>query len=368
MAWHILEGLCEPIETTLAAIEFAPSPRHRVSWSPVPVSRFLGRRIVLVELMQFVCRANRFPRQGFDVVVAGFAETWQSDVAHAHFCYPAWRRAVLAEGLSLSERFLRRANPLGWVQWFLEQRHARQARCLVAVSEGLRQDLIRHYHVPPERVRVIPNGVDMEEFTPAGRQEARRGLAEQWGLPQEAVWLCFVAAYDPVWKGLSSVIEAIARVPEAPLFLCVAGGGRQQKAFRRLAASLGVSERIRWLGYQKKVAELYRACDIYLQPSAWEAFSLASLEAAASGLPILATRVSGMLEVLEEGVNGYFVSRDPQDLAARIRTLSVDPALRRRMGEASRARSAQFSWETVVRQWESLLRELSGAIPEGAAP
>ena len=151
----------------------------------------------------------------------------------------------------------------------------------------------------------------------------------------------------------------MARLPRGSAILWVAGGRDAGGVFHRRAEALGVAADVRWLGPRSDMPAVYRACDVYLHPSAWEAFSLASLEAAASGLPLLGTRVSGMAEVLEEGVNGWFVARDGAGIARRVEALAADPGLRRRMGIASRERALRLSWVAAARTWDDLLSSLA---------
>lgn len=345
---------------TLAAADCEPSPEARLSRLPIPPGLW-GRRWggFFGESLSFLRHVASLPRGGFDVTVAVLGDAWTSDVAAAHFCYPAWRDAVLPVTPAGLPRLARRLNPAGFLQWAVEARQAARAQRVVAVSEGLRSDLIRRYGLPPGKVLVIPNGVDAETFTPAGRVEARAELARAHAAPASSIWLLFVAAYDLAWKGLAPVLEALTRpLPRAPI-LWIAGGWDPEGRFRRLAGRLGVADRVRWLGGRDDMPRIYRACDVYLQPSAWEAFSLASLEAAASGLPIVATRVSGMSEILQEGVNGHFVARDGAEIADRVARLADDEGLRVRMGEASREAARRFSWRACARLWKEMLESLA---------
>lgn len=341
-------------DVTIAATDCHAEAAGFGSWIPVPPGRFA--RTHAGELLGFMRRTRRIPRASFDAAVGILGEYEEPDVAWAHFCHPAWRRQVLPVTPAGRARLARRLNPAGFLQARAERRQAARARTVVAVSEGLRQELTREYALAPERVRVIENGVDARVFTPDGRAEARGTLARQWELPERVPWILFVASYDLAWKGLAPAMEGLARAG-GDARLLVAGGRDPSGHFRRRAARLEIADRVRWLGHQAEMPALYRACDLYLAPSAWEAMSLASLEAASSGLPLLATRVSGMPEILGDGENGFFVTRDGEDIARRLRELA-DPRRRAGMGEASRARAARFAWENAAEKWLSLLAEL----------
>jgi UDP-glucose:(heptosyl)LPS alpha-1,3-glucosyltransferase len=104
---------------------------------------------------------------------------------------------------------------------------------------------------------------------------------------------------------------------------------------------------------------LYAAGDAFVLPTAYEAFPLVSLEAAASGLPLLVTRVSGIEDLLRDGFCGWFVAREPRDIARRLNELGSNQALAVRMAAAARAVAAGYSWEAMTDKYRSLYSELS---------
>jgi UDP-glucose:(heptosyl)LPS alpha-1,3-glucosyltransferase len=146
--------------------------------------------------------------------------------------------------------------------------------------------------------------------------------------------------------------------------LMVAGAGDQQ-SYGALARSLGVHERVRFLGVSTDVPLVYQAADAFVLPSSYETFSLVTFEAAASGLPILAAPVSGVRELLRDGENGYLIGRDPGPIAARLRELAADPELRARLSRAARESALEFSSERMVARHHELYQRL-GAGPAGA--
>jgi UDP-glucose:(heptosyl)LPS alpha-1,3-glucosyltransferase len=147
-------------------------------------------------------------------------------------------------------------------------------------------------------------------------------------------------------KGVDIVIRALATVPSMDLRYVVVGDDDPREC-DALARQLGVRDRVLFAGQAREVTPFYAAADIFVLPTAYEAFSLALIEGAAAGLPLLVTRVHGASDVLVEGVNGLFVLRAPADLARSL-SLLADPGLRQTMGEESRLRSAAFSWESIA--------------------
>jgi UDP-glucose:(heptosyl)LPS alpha-1,3-glucosyltransferase len=157
-------------------------------------------------------------------------------------------------------------------------------------------------------------------------------------------------------KGLGPAIEALARAPG--WVLVVAGDGDRQR-YQQLADSLGVGSAVRWLGVTSDVQLAYALADAFVLPSAYETFSLVTFEAAASGLALLCTPVSGVRELVRDGENGFLIDRDPRQIARRLEQLAADPHLRVELGRAARASALRFSWQTTVRRHHQLYERIT---------
>lgn len=222
-----------------------------------------------------------------------------------------------------------------------------RTRRLVGVSRGVSEEVRELFPAVAEQVMTIPNGVDLDRYRPdpAARAEVRTEL----GLSQDELVAAFVGIE---WgrKGLAHAIEALTDAPSWKLL--VAGSGDEPR-LRALADSAGVAERVRFLGVRDDAPRVLAAADAFVLPTAYETFSLATFEAAACGLPLLNTRVHGVEELLQDGVNGWFVVRDGEDIAARLHELE-DPELRARMGGTARAAAASYGWEPVIDAYAKL--------------
>lgn len=216
---------------------------------------------------------------------------------------------------------------------------------LAAFSPGHKRELERHF--PDVPVTVTPNAVDTKRFHPDAA--VRRELRAAEGVGSDEVVVLFVAN---AWKqrGLPAVIEGLAQAASnAPvsLRLWVVGYGDAER-YGALAREHGVGDRVRFFGLQPGVERFYQAADLFVFPTAYETFCLAAYEAAACGLPVVATRVSGIDDLVGEEEAGILVERKPKAVGKAIARLAADPALRERMGEIGRQRASAYTWERSV--------------------
>lgn len=220
---------------------------------------------------------------------------------------------------------------------------ANRAATFVGVSEGISQEVREHYPELREHVVTIHNGVDTEGFAPGVREADARALRGRLGIGEGRLLAAFVGGE---WerKGLEPTIRALADAREWDVL--VAGDGDRER-YVALARSLGVASALHLLGVTDDVQLVYAAADAFVLPSAYETFSLVTFEAAASGLPLLATPVSGVRELIDDGRNGFSIDREPATIAARLRELS-DPQLRARLGAAARESALAYSWDAMV--------------------
>lgn len=225
----------------------------------------------------------------------------------------------------------------------------------VCVSEGVAGEVRKHYPELADRVLTIHNGVDAASFVSGARAQEAHALRLRLGIGAQRLVVAFVGSE---WerKGLQPLIQALAQAPEWDLV--VAGEGDRRR-YRELADSLGVGAAVHWLGVTREVQLVYELADAFVLPTSYETFSLVTFEAAASGLPILATPVNGVRELLQDGHNGFLISRDPGEIAERLQRLADDPALRTQMGCAARRSALAFSWEAMVTKHHELYIRLS---------
>ena len=277
------------------------------------------------------------------------------DTVAVHYCHCAYSAAPARPGrlyalydwaVGVVERSSER--------WYVRRNPSAQ---LVCVSEGVAEEVRDCFPAAASRVVTIHNGVDVEEFAPGAAAAEGEALRAHLKLEPGALLAAFVGG-DWERKGLAAAVAALAQAPE--WHLAIAGNG-PQRPYEQLAASLGVSERVHWLGVRGDVRPVYAAADAFVLPSSYETFSLVTFEAAASGLPVIAGDVNGVRELITSGENGYLVEPTAELLAARLVALGADPALRAAFGAAAREAASAFTWERMVAAHEELFQRLGAA-------
>jgi D-inositol-3-phosphate glycosyltransferase len=232
---------------------------------------------------------------------------------------------------------------------------------ILASSEDERAQLVRLYGAEPDRVEVVPPGVDHELFAPGAKGPARAAL----GLGHGPV-LLFVGRIQPL-KGVDVAIEAAALSGPDTTLLVVGGpsglqGEAEQRRLVELARGLELDGRVRFVPPQAhgRLATYYRAADVCLVPSRSESFGLVALEAAACGTPVVAAAVGGLQTLVDHGTTGFLVEgRDPAAFAACAAELVADRASAARMAAAAAARAQRYSWSITAARLRRLCADLT---------
>lgn len=205
------------------------------------------------------------------------------------------------------------------------------------------------WRLDERRLRYVPNGVDLARFAAAGEPASATAVDS----PVVGPVVGTVAALRPE-KNLARLLRAIALVPG--LRLVVVGDGPERVALQALAGALGIGERVEWLGHMTHPASVYRRMDVFALSSDTEQMPLSVLEAMAAGLPVAATDVGDVREMLAPGNAPFVVAREDAALAGALARLAADAALRRGVGAANRAKAAaEYGQARMFAEWGELV-------------
>lgn len=245
----------------------------------------------------------------------------------------------------------------------LEWYSNRSLHLAIAVSEATKRDWMRRTGISSGRVITIHNGINPDDFARRQtKQEARAKLA----LPQDAIILGGLGRLDPA-KGFVHLIEALATLrSEFPnALVAIAGNGALREQLEAKAQTLGVSDRVAFLGFQTDVNLVLDACDVFVLPSLCEALPFALLEAMAHELPAVGTTVGGVPEVIVSGQTGFLAqARAGAALAQALRPLLESADLRERLGRAGRERVVKHFHESdMVRKTLDVYRQMLAGKP-----
>ena len=232
---------------------------------------------------------------------------------------------------------------------------------LVASTHDEREQLVRAYDADPDRIEVIPAGVDHAIFSPGDRTTVRRRLRLA-----DRPTLLFVGRIQPL-KGVDLAVRTLAELDHPRARLVVVGGPSGVDGSTELARvhsmvrALGLEDRVHFVAPQvhEALAAYYRAADVVLVPSRTESFGLVALEAAACGTPVVAADVGGLRSIVADGTTGYLVpTRDPSDYADRVARILGDPERTAAMRREAVARSGRFTWSITAARLRRLYADL----------
>jgi starch synthase len=272
-----------------------------------------------------------------------------------------WKAEQLGSGYAMSS--------------WMERTAILDANAVIAVSKEAREDVLRVYPIAPERVRVIYNGIDLNEY----RRTSETTALETYGVDPSVPYVLFVGRITRQ-KGVTHLVDAIRYLPHGTQVVLCAGAPDTPEIAAEMRQKIQRARegnpRIVWIEKmvtKPEAIQLYSHARVFCCPSVYEPFGIINLEAMACCAPVVGSATGGIKEVIVDGVTGYLVPFEPhavtgfpeqpeqfaKDLAAKLSDLLADPEKCRKFGEAGRKRVEEtFSWSSIADQTVALYREL----------
>lgn len=251
-------------------------------------------------------------------------------------------------------------NRSGRANWLLRQ-YVRLADKIIAISPDVKHYLTSKAKISPENVRMINNGVTIPKYPTQKRISMKR---TDLGLAKSDVVVGFVGRLFNDHKRVTDLLEAVALLADPRIKVLIVGDGRDKGLVVEKLNSLGLLEKVIMAGYQNETTLYYSMMDIFCVPSAREGFGLVAAEAMLHHLPVIASEVGGLKNVVVDGETGYLVPpKDPIAIASKINELILDAEKRTQMGEMGYRRSMEnYTADQYCKNIQNLYLELFGAV------
>lgn len=352
---EVAERIAQKHEVHLYARKAEDLDLSRIAWHRIPGVNWAE----VIDFGSYYLEVNRRVRPGeFEIVHTIGCNTQRGNVVTIQNIQPAKKQIL--ERLGQHERVSPARRLTRWMylnatcaaeKRLYQHKPGRTAPMFLPVSRGVANELTKHYDIGPAQMRIVPNAADTQRFKPLP-DSARQAWRKTYGVPEDHIMAIF-AGGEWARKGLDFAIQAMGLLHDVPLTLFVAGDDPDRARFVKMAHDANAHDRIIFGGFRKDMPHALGAADLFLFPSWYEAFSLATIEAAACGLPVVATCINGTEDFISPGENGEFIEYDPAQIATVLRRLCAQPQHLKTMGANARERvELNYTWDRVAQMTE----------------
>lgn len=316
-----------------------------INFVKVPMTRWPFRFMAPLTYAFFVNRAIK--KEDFDIIHSQTRTYYQDVATLGGGCHRAW----IDEGSSF-----KLLDPFHRAVLSIEKRQFQNGnyKRIIVNSKLSKNGILKFYPVPEERIKVIHNGVDAERFNPLNKEKYRTEIRKKHNLSDDDFVILYVGSGFKR-KGVSYLIEAVARlgndyINKNRIRLLIVGKDNLMP-YKRLAAQFGIDKNIIFVDYAGETEKYYAASDIFALPTFFDPFANVTLEAMASGLPVITTKKNGASEIIEDGKDGFVINApfEIDALTEKIRAL-LSPELRKEAGDKARKKAMNLTWDRMTEE------------------
>ncbi|HPD56819.1 MAG TPA: glycosyltransferase family 4 protein [Smithellaceae bacterium] len=319
-----------------------------------------------IKQLLFVWQHKRMTTQKHFDIVMGFGNTICMNVYQSHggVHWFSTARKVYSEK-SILRRIIKRILILfsakQWTRAWIEAAAFRinPRPKIIAIADMIKRDMETFFHISPDEIEIVYNGVDTKRFNNSIQQRFRGKLRKQWGLSEKDTAFLFVS-YELKKKGIEPLVEAAAKLKAVASndFRVIVAGRQPYRSLKRLIEKLDLEKTVTFVGRVKSMEEYYANSDVFVLPTYYDACSLVVIEAMASGLPSITTVYNGAAGIISDGINGYVISHPPDatELADKMYLL-MDKQRREKMSREAALSGQKYSAERNHREIIKILDE-----------
>jgi UDP-glucose:(heptosyl)LPS alpha-1,3-glucosyltransferase len=280
----------------------------------------------------------------FDITFATPSRYLSPKVIDLQFIYGYWRDYKIKNNLPLSLE--------DYICSLIEKYNIRKAKKIIAISKSAKRDIQKKYNISEEKVKVVYNGVNLDEFTPKNKiryKDEINSIKKNFGIRKDELIFLFIGNYFQR-KGLRYVITALSEL-KFPSYKLIVVGEDNFRPYQELASKRRVKNKILFLKKSQKIAKFFALADIFLLPTLYEPFGLVILEAMASGLPVITSKSAGVSELIENGKEGLLLKdpKNPYEIVDKIKKLIKSDTLRGEIAKNARKKAEKYSWEITAK-------------------
>jgi UDP-glucose:(heptosyl)LPS alpha-1,3-glucosyltransferase len=338
----------------LFATSCDPLAEPRIKFHKIP---YFGINFLTKEAcISFVHTINMLRwKKFFDICLAQPTRYFSPNVCEMQFVYREWTKFMVKNKLLKPTDLGSRVTPL------IERHNLKKSKAIIAISKRVKNEVLKNYpNIPKDKVHVVYSGVNLKEFHPEYRKFYFEEIRKKHNISLNDIVILFVG--NPFGrKGLEFAIKAFATLKSKNLTFLISGKD-DPRPYQILAKKLGISDKIRFnIGLTSEIYKYFAASDIFLFPTLYEPFGLVILEAMASGLSVVTSKIAGAAELIEDGKDGLLLEnpKNPKEIAEKLNYLLSNDALLKKIGKNARKKAEKHPWERTAEEMLKVFEEVA---------